>query len=47
MTCANHHRDATGPFHNIGTREQQRLICHGCWTLGGLLDDQQAERGQR
>lgn len=41
MICANHHLNATGPFHNVGTQEQPRLVCHGCWTLGGLLHDKQ------
>lgn len=47
MICANHHHDATGPFHNIGTQDQPRIVCHDCWTLGGILnDEQQAGRGE-
>lgn len=47
MICANHHHDATGPFHNIGTQDQPRIACHDCWTLGGILDNEQRKTEAR
>lgn len=41
MTCINCGKGGP-PFHDLSTEGvKPRLVCHGCWTLGGLLDDQQ------
>ncbi|WP_297739673.1 hypothetical protein [uncultured Tessaracoccus sp.] len=42
VMCANGPHPAVGPLHDVTPEgAEPRLICHGCWTLGGLLDDQQ------
>lgn len=47
LVCANGPHVAVGPLHNIAPNSgEPRLVCHACWTLGGLLDDEQAERGE-
>lgn len=41
MTCINCGKGGP-PFHDLSPEGvKPRLVCHGCWTLGGLLDDQQ------
>ena len=41
LTCANGPHLAEGPLYNISQNgSEPRLVCHGCWTLGGLLDQQ-------
>lgn len=41
MTCINCEKGSP-PFHDLSAEgEKPRLVCHGCWTLGGLLHDKQ------
>ena len=43
MICINCGKGSP-PFHDLSAEgEKPRLVCHGCWTLGGLLHDEQAE----
>ena len=47
LLCANGPHVAAGPLHDTTPDGgEPRLVCHGCWTLGGLLDDDQTERGE-
>lgn len=41
MTCINC-GEGKPPFHNIAPEDDKpRIVCHGCWTLDGLLHDKQ------
>lgn len=38
INCGN----GSPPFHDLSAEgDKPRLVCHGCWTLGGLLHDKQ------
>ena len=40
LVCANGPHAAVGPLHDVTPDDSEpRIVCHGCWTLGGLLDE--------